>query len=210
MILQIAAAILAPTSTMAATEAPGALGFRVSWTDRSQSLDASLSLSQTAPADYTLTVAQSVNGGEVWRTDDSDADGPVYGMRCNVFPMVSGYRLIRTDMDLPNWRKSVLWVVGRTESQPWALKYRDEPTNVFKLERKAGKVSGFVVYDRWIGGVVAPRKRNGTLIDRLEEVSRYRLVPGKGAVLIESTKRVVPALGGGVHERTFSTVHRYR
>lgn len=175
----------------------------LTWTCGSRTLSAALTREIGKATGYRLRLHLSEDGKEIWQGEEEADDGPIFDLKSRAYPMSDGSRLLQLDMDLPNWRKTILWIVGRTRAEPWQIKYRDTPSNLIKLERLHGKARGFTVYDRWVGGVAPRRTKGRTPIDRVELVSRYKLVPGRGAVLIGEARRVVPQSGGGIRERDF-------
>ncbi|MCO5297996.1 MAG: hypothetical protein M9921_14195 [Fimbriimonadaceae bacterium] len=118
------------------------------------------------------------------------------------FPVVSGQRLLLIDVPVPNWSRTLLWVVGEGETEPLVLSRRDEWKNVVALHRSDGLVDELTLYDRWVGGVQSETRIRGKLFSRTEQVSEYR-VGARGFELKRERKRLVPNSGGGIGEKDF-------
>lgn len=156
----------------------------------------------------TFTVSLSYRGPSAhWRTSSTQYSGPLNAEPvCFAKVGVGGTRVIQLNIDRPNWAQTDFWVAGPVKAGPIGIAYRDVPGNVISFVRnKKGEVRGVKFYDRWVGGSTRGVLVKGVRLDRVEEVTSYKL-GSKGFEVTEKVRRLVPYRGGGIMEKLYQMI----
>jgi len=116
-------------------------------------------------------------------------------LQLDSLPTAGGGQLLITNVSVPNWTYTAIWLWTDRFSTPIWLSHRDTWPKLIKFHRRKGRVESFTLFDRWIGG---PQPK----LDRREGVSTYRIM-GSKLVQVSERIRLVPNDGGGKDEKRF-------
>lgn len=150
-----------------------------------------------------LSEVASVKRGHRVAGRNYSTDGPAFGpASCAVYRTASHLTVCIFTYRVMDWAKAEIWVLSNKWMGPIVFKYRDEVANVVSPVFSGKSLKALSTYDRWIGGSSGTQFFKGQALSRCEEVTTYD-VTSRGLRLASRYLRIVPNLGGGVHERFY-------